>query len=230
MEEFPGNSDISKRLGQAQPPPAEEKTEKVNKEIPEKVISGNVTVRKPSFGKRFFAIFNDEGGSFAQHVVREVVIPTAKEVVVTIIRQGFDAVLQMSERKMYGEVRSTLTRPPSGTNGPIAYYRAGNGGLSGSSSYLRDNAPIYHGSNKSNVLREIICSQRKDAIALVDYLALVADRQGFATVGDLYAQVGETVRSTDEKWGWRGHELAHARVNEIRGGFLLTMPPPQPVG
>lgn len=75
---------------------------------------------------------------------------------------------------------------------------------------------------------EIVLQSRTEAEEVVDRLFEVVSRYGSASVADLYELVGLSSTHTDNKWGW--DDLQGAGVSRVRGGFLLDLPEPEPLG
>jgi hypothetical protein len=73
-----------------------------------------------------------------------------------------------------------------------------------------------------------VLDQRAEAEEVIDRLFDVVSRYGSASVADLYELVGLDSTHTDHKWGWE--ELTGAGVSRIRGGYLLDLPEPEPLG
>src|SRR4051794_18088701 len=88
-DEFPGNRKSGKR---PQNGPKEKSIEKV--------VTGEVILRKKSLGKRFRENFTgDDTRSVIAHVIWEVGVPRIKDLMFSAVTEGF-------ERKLYGESRS----------------------------------------------------------------------------------------------------------------------------
>ena len=75
---------------------------------------------------------------------------------------------------------------------------------------------------------EIVLDSRAEAAEVIDTLTEVVSRYGEVSVADLYTMVGIRPNHTDEKWGWV--ELGDADVARVRGGYLLDLPDPEPLG
>jgi hypothetical protein len=69
---------------------------------------------------------------------------------------------------------------------------------------------------------EVILENRTDAEEVLDGLRELIERYDQASVSDFYELVGITPDFTDNKWGWT--DLRDARVQIVRGGFILRLP------
>ena len=207
--EFPGNSHESKRIqdqsAQTETPPTPE-PKKV-----EKVVTGNVTQRKKSLGKRFGEMFFTGGKSFADYVVESVVIPTAKDLVLTIITTTADSFRQGFEEMLFGEdAKNRPRRTVSyGTGRPVINYSS----FSARTTTARTSTtsvPIVQ--RTSNIPQEIVLESRDEVDLVKDALEELINSYGHCTVGDLYSAVGIKPVPTDEEWGWETVELMRARM------------------
>lgn len=62
---------------------------------------------------------------------------------------------------------------------------------------------------------------------LLDNLIDCVQRYGMVTVNQMYDMVGVTGEYTDEYFGWTS--LRTARVIRVRDGFIVDLPPAEPV-
>lgn len=54
----------------------------------------------------------------------------------------------------------------------------------------------------------------------------ILDQFGSVSVGEMYTLLNITGSYTDDKYGWE--DLRGARVEAVRGGFLINLPRPIP--
>lgn len=203
---YPSNSHKSRS-----PEPAKEE-----KKI-ERLVTTEVVRRKKSLGKRFTDIFvSGDKKSVMSYVTFDVILPAAKEMVSDAFTQGI-------ERMLFGESRG---RRPSGAsrNGYVAY----NSRYSTPVARTREEPrTISRRARGSHDFDEVILGTRVEAEEVIDRLYELIEKYQTASVHDLYELVGVDGSYTDDKWGW--NDLRGARVTQVRGGYLLDLPKPEPL-
>jgi hypothetical protein len=206
--EYPPNSEASKR-------------EPEDKKI-ERITSGEAVRKKKSLRKQFSETFvAGDARSTVRYVIFDVLLPAAKDMIVEAGDQGI-------EKLIFGDSRRRGSLPPQ--SGPTGYI-----------SYDRYSGPMRGGSRLSSVQRvmsrqararhdfdEIVLESRTEAEEVIDRLFDLVSRYESATVADLYELVGLAASHTDHKWGWT--DLRGAGVSRVRGGYLLDLPDPHPLG
>lgn len=231
MQDFPGNSHVSKVAAEKERPAVSETSSEPKKVT--KVINGRATQRKKSLGGRFKEMFFASVGeeSFAEHLVEKIVVPRAKEMLLTIANQTIDGIRQAVEERIFGTSTPSNTRGTSYTTGrPVVNYnRMSSGAPAGQRDRARSGPPPVI--RRSNVIQDIILESREDGDTVLENLDAMIDSIGHCTVGDLYGLVDIPTNRIDESWGWT--DLSRARVNVIPGTnppeYLVTMPPPRPI-
>ena len=196
---LPGNSYNKKKA----PPEEKPKTESV--------VTGEVIKKKKGAWSRATSAFvSEESSSVWQYVLMDVLVPAAKSMILDAVSQGF-------ERVLYGDsrIRSRADRP----SGYIAYNRA------------RREMPQYGAISQRARARhqfdEVILATRGDADDVLDGLRDLIENYGVAAVSDFYALCGITGSYADERWGW--NDLRYSEVRPVRGGYLITLPRPEPI-
>lgn len=210
--EFPGNS----RRENSAPEPKKDESKNI-----EAIVTGEVVRRKRPVGKRLIETFlGDSARNVVKHVLMEVLLPAAKDMVADAVSQGV-------ERLIFGEARSTSRRTgarPGGPSGYVSYNR-----FSGSNSSLpprrEENRNLSNRARSQHEFDEIVLATRVEAEAVIDRLFDLIDRYGMASLSDLYSLVGVTAKFTDEAWGWT--DIRGARIVRIRDGYLLDLPKPE---
>jgi hypothetical protein len=205
--EFPPNNDKSKRSAPA------------DKNI-EKVVSGEATRRKKSLRRQFSETFvAGDAKSAVRYVLFDVMLPAAKDMIVEAGSQGI-------EKLIFGESRRRGSTPPqSGATGYVNYQRMSS--LTNRFSSGPDRAMSRQARSRFD-FDEIVLPDRVEAEEVIDRLFDLVSRYEVATVADLYELVGLSGTHTDHKWGWA--DLHGAGVSRIRGGYLLDLPEPIPLG
>jgi hypothetical protein len=68
---------------------------------------------------------------------------------------------------------------------------------------------------------------REEAENVIERLGDIIDVYKVATVADLHSLCDLPSTYIDNKWGWQA--LNYASVRQIREGFLLDLPPAEPI-
>lgn len=204
--DYQGNSNKSK---ETQTPEAEKKIEKV-------ALKGKVVTRKKPITSRLKAIFfGGEVDSAAKYIAAEVLIPAFRNVIVDATTKGI-------ERMVYGD--SQYPRPRTPDYRPKVTYNTpvNRGPMRG---HLPDqpSRPQRHRSDET----ELLFNSRTDAEAVLDRLADIIDQFMVASVADLHEIAGLPTSHVDNKWGWEN--VRHAEIRQTRDGFILNLPPVQPL-
>lgn len=207
--DYQGNSK-KQRAGAVQKPP--------DKKI-EKVVTGAVATKPKPLGEKFKSLFlgHDVKGVL-QYIAAEVLFPAARNAIVDATTKGI-------ERAVYGE--STLRPPRRGGYGPRTTY---NSPVSrdprSHQGYLPDQSRR-HAINSKPTGRDIILSSREEADLVVERLSDIINQYDFACLADLFELVGLPSSYTDQKWGWTF--LPDIEVRQVREGWLLDLPPVDPI-
>lgn len=235
MEDFgnlPGNSH-SKKLKDEQRKAGESENTTVSEtpdsdEAPKqvkKVVTGTVRQRRKPLGTRLKEMFASENGdSFGQYLVDNVVVPMMKDMVLSVITQTADGIRGGIEERLFGASTQERTRTTSyGTGRPVVNYtRYSSSSTNRPSGRSTPPAPRIT-VRRSNKVQDIILGTREDGEDVLDELRDKVDGFGHCTVGDLYTAVGITPTSTDHSWGW--DNLDQARVRRLATDeYLLVMP------
>lgn len=169
-----------------------------------KVISGSVRSKERSVvNKAARAMFTDDVKSIKDYILMDVLIPTIKDAISQIIKNGSDMLI-------FGDVRP-------GSNQRNAGYKYH--GIS-----TLNNSPKRQASNRrvTRDFREEIFETRADAEEVLSQMNELIEHYGNASVSDFYSAIGETPKYTDRKWGWTSLEGVGVRM--AYGGFIIEMP------
>jgi len=217
MDEFPANSKTSKAPTEGKP-----KQKALPKaDVKEKVITGEAIQRKKPLGRRFKDVFlgaDIKGAS--SYIVADVLFPAVRNMVVDATTKGI-------ERFVYGE---TGGRRPPGPGRPRTTYHSPVERSRGRGVMLPDQPPHYGRPTRRPDRpsgNEIVLGSRNEAELVLESLRDVIDKYEVATVSDFHQLVGLPASYVDEKWGWTN--LSHVDVQQIREGYLINMPSPEPV-
>lgn len=189
------------------------------------VTTGKVIIRKPSLGKRFKSVFTgDDGRTVATHVLWDVLIPAAKDMLYDAGQEALGRSLGLETRGGrrgrgidYNMLGSTIASR-------VNYNRPG---------FMQDprDRRDEPGRRKEPIvtrgrvgLEDIILATRVEGDEVIAKLGYLINQYGQATIADLFDIVGVTGQYTDEKFGWRN--VDSARPHKTRDGYLLDLPMP----
>lgn len=198
-----------------------------SKETPEKnvekVVTGEVIQRKRGVGRRFKDIFfGGDARTTVNNVTSDVLIPAIRNAIV-------DFAIASVERFVYGDTRSPRRSSRTNYSARTAYHNPA------AHRYPRDprestslpGQPPYPPRTSSTEANEIILSTREEADAVIERLVDIIERYEVASLLDLYSLVGLPTSHSQNKWGWQS--LRGAKVKQIREGYLLELPPYEPI-
>ena len=199
---------------------APEKPEKI-----QKLTTGPVILKKKGFGSRFKDAFTgDDGRGVLEHVLWDVLIPSAKDMIA-------DAGQEALNRALYGDSRSG--RRPSPTNYASRYAASTiasrvNYSRPSTISDPREKAKVKSQSvnpTRGQVdFQDIILSTRVEAENIIYKMNEFVDQFEQVTIADLLELVGVTAEFTDQRYGWT--DVTGARPRKMRDGYLLDLPAP----
>jgi len=200
--EFPGNSKIPKG---SEP-----------KKI-ESVVTGEVSARKKSLGRRFKDLFiGGDSKSVVNYIFMDVLVPQAKDMMTEAASQGI-------ERLVYGDSRPSrrFGSRPAGPTNYNRYSMRGNNPIG--RSVREDRVPTAQA--KTNTIDDILFATRIEAETVLDRMYDLLREYESASVSDLYSLIGWSGSYIDQKWGWT--ELHGSNIRRVRDGYILDLPRPQ---
>lgn len=201
--DYPSNSNRKK-----------EEVSKPKKEI-EKVITTDAIVHKKTLSDRFKNVFlGGEFKSSLRYISAEVLLPAFRNMIVDATTKGI-------ERVIYGE--SAPKRSASTMQSRMSYNTPVD------RSYSKFASPnTYTASrNRRYDVNNIILVSKEEAETVLERLNDIIERFDVVSVADLHQLVGLPSTYVDNKWGWSS--LRFADVRQIREGFLLDLPPVEPI-
>ena len=219
MDEFPSNSHTARD----KPPPAAQMKKNPEAKKVEKIVSGEVVMRKRPLGTRMKEIFfGGNGRTVWNYVTMDVLIPAMKDMIV-------DAGRESIERMVFGESRGRGRTNFRG-GGYTPYNRYSPTATSSSSPPWRpdrqDPREISRQGRAMHRFDEIFLESRGEGEEIIDQLNAIISEYQVASVADLYTMVGVSPAYTDGKYGW--NDLRGATVARARGGmYWLNLPKPQ---
>lgn len=173
----------------------------------EKVVSGQVKVRKKSEWQKLGDIFiAEDAQSVKSMILMDVIVPAIKKVITDVVTNGISMILYGSTAK---------SRETNGSR--VSYSSYYNGGYSTRKEEKRDR---YAYDN-------IVLESRAEAEEVLTRMFECLDKYGNVSVNDLYDLVGIDGDYTDARYGWR--DLKNADVVRVRDGYQLKLPRVMPL-
>ena len=197
MGDYPDNSYSGREQRQDVSPPSEKKLEKV--------VNGEVKIRKKSKVKKFADFFVPEDtDSVKSYILTDVVIPGIKNAVADVV-----SIL------LFGEV------------GRLGKGGRGRSKISYQTYYRDDRDDRRDYARPRNIsgfdYDDILFETRGDAELALDQLESAISQFGIVSVSDLYDLAGITCPSyTANKYGWT--DVRSAKVVRVRDGYILQLP------
>lgn len=176
----------------------------------DKVVTGNVTIKKKSEGRKILEkIFPSAGSDLKTTLMDDVIFP-------------------MLKNGLWEAVGRILW--PNG-DGPVRSSSFGGGTRINYSGFSKPQARQHYipaGSTVGFDYDRIAFETRGDAEAVLMALDENIDAYGFATVGAFYEAAGVTTNNAQvEKFCWRS--IGDAKVAQVGGGWIIRMPRPMPL-
>lgn len=194
------------------------------KEAPKQIVQGAVKPVRESAFKRFKSnLFGSDVNSVMGYITKEVLLPAVRDLIVDTTSKGI-------EQMIYGEVRSTRRR--SSTDGRSRYsYDRSPIDVRPSSAYTRGRVPAprdpVRQTGRRHMVGEILLVSKADADRVLETMSELIDRYDAVSVADLYSLLGLPTNYIDNNWGWT--ELVFANVLQTQDGWMLDLPPVQPL-
>jgi len=183
----------------------------------EKVVKGPVVVQKRTLGQKIKDTFVEADiKTVMKYVVSDVLLPAARGMIVEGASKGV-------ERLIYGE---RAQRGRMFGNGPRSQY---NNPINRDYRDFRDPRTSPPGRTRAPRLarNEFILASREEATLVLERMNDVLDMYKVVSVADLNDLVGFPTSHVDHKWGWEF--LGDVEVRPIREGFLIDLPPAEPI-
>ena len=201
------------------------------KKRPEKVISGEVVVKKPGlFTRTKRALFGEEGSrNVGKYVAGEIVVPAIKNIIVDTITSGINILVYgengSNNRSSYGQ-SSSYANQRHYAGKPVNYgaqYKSGVRSSSNGTGSLHLGHSAASRSVRTFNSEDYILPTRRDAVALLDALSEIGDQYDTVTLADFYDLVGKESVFTDNNFGWTIDEISYADVRPARSGYVVVL-------
>ena len=176
----------------------------------EKVVQGNVKIRKKSEIRKMADVFiSEDVKNVKSYVLMDVLVPAIKKAISDIVTNGIDMIL-------YGETGRTKR---SGSSHYVSYKDY---------STRKDIRPSEDSRTRSGYSHDdIVLDSRGEAEEVLLRMDELIDTYGVASVADLYDLLGKSCNYTDNKYGWTN--LRNAEPIRVRDGYLLKLPKAGPI-
>lgn len=207
MENFPSNSNETRAKS----------TDAREERHFDRVVETPVVRQKKPLGARLReTLFN--GDNIVQYVVNEVLLPAFKDTM-------SDAVSTAVNRALFGE--SGDNRPRKTPSRSTAFGGGTHTNYSRYSTPPREAARSIPRRARIGTFESIIIASRVEAQIIMDQMHKAVEKYGMVSIRDLYEMVGEGFHTTDNDFGWT--DLNTARIRQVRSGWMLVLPDPEPL-
>ena len=149
--------------------------------------------------------------------MNDVLIPAVRNLIVDTTTKGI-------ERVIYGE--NSPRRSSSTGQSRYSYNAPVNRGTQRRGNRPEQSSRFSTNRRKHNV-DDILLTSRAEAETVVERLLDIIDTYDCASVADLYELVGFPSSYIDNQWGW--FFLHPVNVRQVREGYLIDLPPVEPI-
>lgn len=202
--------------------PATKKSEKLQapKDI-QKVTVGEAILKPKSIGDKAKALFvGSELKTAGVYILTDVLVPALRNLIVDTTTKGI-------ERVIYGESTPPRRSQVGGNGSRYSYSTPVQRGYSRPTHDDRPPRGIDRYRSAKRQADDIILVNRAEAELVVERLTDIIDRYEHATLADLYDLVGFPSAYTDNNWGWSA--LGSVNIRQVREGYLIDLPPVEPI-
>jgi hypothetical protein len=187
----------------------------------EPVTTAKAVGRKRGLGRKTKeAFFSGDAKSSAYFMGVEIIVPALRNLLYDALRGGL-------ERMVYGD--SSYAKRPSGYyNGDPGVGHVNYQGMSQTSPRPQQRT-LSRKARSTHNFDDLVIPSSHEANDVIDRMFDMLSQYGSVTVAHLYALTGIQSDHTDMKWGWTNLRGARA-VRLPKGGYLLELPPTEPLG
>ncbi len=211
--DYQGNSKKSREASPDKPP-----------KVVERVIINDVIIKKKGPGQKFHDLFIEANfKTVVKLVAANVLLPAAKGMMMDSLTKG-------GAYLFYGDRGRDRYNP-----GPRIQY-GGQVNRSYSPAPLSRESTMQYAPTPSPAPRQLqqhsrdalVLSDRADADIVLERMTDIIDTHGAVSLADLQDLLGQPAGPhTDNKWGWTN--LANVSIRQIREGYLIDLPPADPI-
>lgn len=208
MDNFPSNS--------RRPERSREEPKKV-----ERVVQGEVVRRKIPLGRRMTQnLIGGDAQSVWGYMFGEVLVPAARDMISDALTGGI-------ERAIFGDSGGRHRGHSRGRSGRTDYHSIANNRSRIVNSRDEPRRELSRRARSRHDFDEIVLENRVDAEEVLDRMDAWLDKYDFVSVAEFYELCGVSGQYTDQKYGWT--DIRGASIHRVRGGYLIKMPPPEPL-
>jgi len=176
----------------------------------EKVVKGNVKIKKKNEIRKFADVFvSEDASNVKSYVLLDVIVPGVKRIVWDVFTGGLKMFL-------FGE-RGVAEKDRKSRVSYNDYYDKDNSRRSGSEIRTRNRFDY----------DEIIIPSRGEAEDVMDHMYDILNRYEVVRVLDLYDMLDVTAPFTANRYGWT--DLRGSKIVPVREGYLLKLPKALPL-
>jgi len=189
------------------------------------VVTNKVVIQKKSLGRKFRDLLIEaDFKSVSRYVFFEVMLPAAKNTIVDMSTKGI-------ERMMYGDAAIRRRNYNLGSSRTTyTNYSAPSSRLYREPTVSRY-AQTMPGPQVPRAARpardDFVISTREEAELVLEKMNDILEQYDVVCVGDLFELLDQPTTPIDYKWGWL--YLGDVHIRQIREGFLLDLPPADPI-
>lgn len=179
------------------------KEEKKEERRVQKVVTGEVKVKKKSEAKKFVDTFISEDVSkVKEYIWMDVLVPAVKKAISDIVTNGIDMILYGSTGKSKSSSSTTRVSYTNYSN-PSSQQRA----VAQRTVYSYD---------------DLLFNSRGEAEAVLAGMDEIMSNYQMVRVSDMNELAGVTGNYTDNNYGWT--DIRSAQVIRVRDGYMIKMP------
>lgn len=209
-----------------------ETTSRPQKQV-EKVVVGEVVIRKKGIGRKFkdLVVSADLKG-IAIYLVLNRVVPSVKNMIYDTWVEGGNRILfpNSTPNRPIIDPRGMLQRTVFNYQSPISRSSSIPLGQprNAPAREIGPRASSHPAVQNVRPGEQYVFASKEDAIRVLDTLREALDKyEEPISLGDLYEAMGLPSSHVDQKWGWT--TLAEVKVLQSREGYLLDFPPSEPI-
>ena len=189
-----------------------QQTETKEKKKVEKVVKGNVKVKKKNgLTKLADTFISDDAKNVKTYILSDVLIPATKKAICDIVTDGISMIL-------YGGTGRNRKNSSISSVSYRSYYDQRD-----RDRYQSDNPRTRTGYNYNDIILET----RGEAEEVLRQMMEMIETYDVVSVADLYDLVGITGQYTDNNYGWTN--VRNTEIIRVRDGYLLKLPKVLPI-
>lgn len=191
-----------------------------------KIVSKDAKKIKKGLLERAVISFIGPDGipAVSHYVMREVVSPAIKNIIVDSVKSGIDAMMFGQDGRSHGNSYNKATGYYSqgrSRNNNRTNYNNASSGRGYRNEGPSEDVPVR--GNRFNS-EDYTLPDRNEALSVLDALNDQIESYGMVSVADFYDLIGIASDFVDHSWGWS--DLSDGRVRSYRDTFVISLPAP----